>query len=507
MTADEEPFELLEGLLLRHAACRPHSPAVVGHDRDFTWLELLEAARGVAAGLSSRGVVPGDRVALRLGNTGAFVAAAMGCIWLGATFLPLSVDDPPERARQIIDDCHPALVVQLEQPGGPLPEAPPVVALAELYDAGAPPAQAPDPAADAYIIYTSGTTGSPKGVRISRSAFAWSIDRIAGSIGLGERSRSLCVSAFHFDGSYTCLFATLWAGGTVVVARRDRLLFVTPFFRAVSSHSITHSSFSPSYLRLLLRSPRAAGLGDSQLVTLGLGGEECRVEDLRGLWDVHPSLRVFNLYGPTETTLDVTTFEVDPSGLGRGSVPIGRPHRGVSFHLAGEDGAVIEGAGSGELHIGGRQLMTGYWGDAELTGRVMTDRLIPGTPLYRTGDIVRREPDGLYYYVGRADDVVKRHGVRISLGEIEAALRAQPGVDGAACACIDIDGKLGIAAFAQAPGGADQLRSGLARLLPATMIPDRLYTTEALPLNSSGKTDRGAAVRLFGCVPWRERAQ
>ena len=184
---------------------------------------------------------------------------------------------------------------------------------------------------------------------------------------------------------------------------------------------------------------------------------------------------MFNRYGPTETTVAVTTYEVTPDDVASGHIPIGTPHRGTDFFLVDEDSRLVPGPSApGELYIGGKQLMRGYWGDEKLSERVLRVDVVPGQTLYKTGDLVYRDPAGRYMYMGRLDDVVKRNGVRISLAEVARAFHDVPGVTAVACALVDLSGAPGIAAFVEAPPATDVagLFSTAEAQLPAAMLPD-----------------------------------
>ncbi len=485
-------------LILRHAVNRPDAEALKDQEGSCSYAELLARVRTTAAGLASLGVEPGDRVALWLPNSAAFVITALGCLWLGAPFVPLSSDDPPARLARVVADCDPTLIVlSSDRAQGLGPTVFDGCRLADpgslLQTGGREPPQQRDPSRDAYVIYTSGTTGSPKGVRIPETAFRMAITNTADLEGLDATTRSLCFSPFHFDGSYGTVFPTLVAGGALVIPPRERLLFVKPFYTALFEEGITNTGFTPSYLRLLLSWSSAPSLSRTSLRTIGLGGEECVASDVASLWDLHPNVRIFNRYGPTETAIQVTTYEVTHEDVLSGSVPIGSPHPGVTFHIVAEDGSLVLGPGEvGELYIGGNQLMRGYWGDTELTTRVLRDDVVPGITVYRTGDLVSRDQQDRYVYVGRTDSVVKRKGVRVSLQEIARVLRAVQDVSGALCLAVDEHGRLAIAAFVEA--GPDvtvpQLLEVMHHELPSGMVPDEVHLWSSFPINSSGKVDR-----------------
>jgi acyl-coenzyme A synthetase/AMP-(fatty) acid ligase len=190
-----------------------------------------------------------------------------------------------------------------------------------------------------------------------------------------------------------------------------------------------------------------------------------------------------------------------------GHVPIGTPHRGTEFFLVDEDGHLVGDAGvPGELFIGGEQLMHGYWGDEELTRKVLRDDVVAGRTVYKTGDLACRDGAGRYLYMGRLDDVIKRNGVRISLAEVARAFRDVPGVTAAFCALVDISGAAGIAAFVEAPAdiGVAALFVTAEERLPASMLPDEIHVVEALPMTPQGKVDRRQLLEANGRVPWQE---
>lgn len=501
----------VDGVLTRiveAARTRPDGPAVKDLDRSLTYGELVDEVARVAGGLKERGVHEGDRVALWFPNSVDFVVAALASLWAGAAFVPLAYNDPPERLASIVTDCAPAVVIACDDASAAIRSAlsvnaTSIVTLASLAK-GAAVAPAPASRRVAYIIYTSGTTGTPKGVMIGTDAFAAAVAAAARLLGLDTTTRTLCVSPFHFDGSFATLFPTLYCGGAIVLRPRDALLFPRTFVNTVVSEHITHTGFSPSYLRLLLASPDAARLGDSALDAVGIGGEASSVADLESLLAIAPRLRIFNRYGPTEAAIAVSHMLLSPDVLAEGTIPIGVPHPGVSFHLIAEDGSPITAADRvGELYIGGVQLMDGYWGAPELTAQVLRDDVVPGTLVYRTGDLVYRDGRGRYVYVERADRVVKRSGVRISLVEVGEALHTVEHVSAGACVVYDNDGVLGIAAFVLADADLTplEIRRAMSALLPDTMLPDEIRVVSDLPMTTSNKLDERRLLREAGLSP------
>jgi D-alanine--poly(phosphoribitol) ligase subunit 1 len=499
------------GAVLDHADRAPHRPAVKDLDRALTRGELRAASGRVAAGLLQQGVEPGDRVALLIGNSVDFVVAALGCLWAGATFVPLAITDPDLRRAQIVADCRPVQVITAGSdqtaPSG-LPIGTAWISLSTL-SATSGPTPPPVTGPVAYIIYTSGTTGNPKGVQIPPAAFFTAVEACADAVGLAANDRALCVSPVHFDGSFSAIFPPLVRGVPLVIPDREALLFPRRFFSIVASEGITATSFSPSYLRLLRSSGRLARLADTPLRVMALGGEAPSTADIKAVWAASPGLRVVNRYGPTETTIAVAHLELTPELLDAGLVPIGRPHQGSSFNLVDEQGRLVDRPGLvGELYIGGPQLMAGYLNDPVRSAAVLRTDVIEGTTHYRTGDLVMRDDRGNYVYVGRSDRVIKRHGVRMSLVEVTEALNDIDGVTSAACTTFDLQGALGVVAFVVPEGELTPLaiRQAAGRRLPETMLPDQFVLVAELPLTSSSKVDERRLLEDAGLSPPNERA-
>jgi D-alanine--poly(phosphoribitol) ligase subunit 1 len=491
--------------ILAQAQRAPEHPAAKDLTRELTYRQLQAELAEVGAGLRAQGVGVGDRVAVHLPNSLDFVITALGAMSVGAAFVPLAVSDPEARLGIILDDCQPAVVVTGDAgfPSGLSRHRPRSLASLRI----APDGLAPPPADDAraaYAIYTSGTTGTPKGVLIGDGAFQAAVLAAIEALGLDSDTRTLCVSPFHFDGSFGTLFPTLVAGGSVVVLPRDSLLFPRTFFNAVAREGITYTGFSPSYLRLLLGDRQRTKLAATRLRVVALGGEASSAADVATLWEIAPELRVFNRYGPTETTIAVTHCELSAERVGDGPVPIGRPHPNVTFYLVDEQGDLISDADAvGELYVGGDQLMTGYWRAPQLTEAVLRTDVVAGQTVYRTGDLVARNRAGDYLYIDRADRVIKRSGVRISLIEVADVLRHLPGVTSAIGAAFDDDGRLGIVAFVTV--GSDLSELDIKRLgaehLPDTMLPDRIVVVDELPLTASSKVDERRLLASAGLRP------
>ena len=496
--------------ILDSARRSPHHVAVRDADVSLTYGQLTAMSGRVAAALTVRGVVTGDRVVLLLQNSIDYVVAALASMWIGAIFVPLDATDPVQRLASLLRDCQPTLVITngvMDESS--LPEdlaSVEFVSVAQLHEEQVDVVDTlPIDERPSYIIYTSGTTGTPKGVVIGSGAFESAVSACSRARGVDATTTTLCVSPFHFDGSFATLFTTLTCGGTLIVRPRESLLFARVFFNTVLAESVTYTGFTPSYLRLLASNPQFDMLRGSALKVMAMGGEALTVSDVEKVWSVAPGVRVFNGYGPTETTITVSQMEVTPTVVSRGVIPIGKPNPDAQFFLVDEGGNLVEDAHvPGELYIGGGQLMNGYWASPALTDKVIRTDVIEGQRVYKTGDIVYRDSQGDFVYVNRADRVIKRSGVRISLLEITDAFCRNSDVNAAASVAFDNGGNLGIVTFVEVTSMASpaELHRGVGEFLPPTMLPDRICVVESIPLTSSGKTDERRLLKEVGLDPW-----
>ena len=496
--------------IIENALNEPSHPAIKDVDSELDYGQLIDHVARTAGAMSARGVLAGDRVVLLLGNSIDYVISALASLWIGAIFVPLDATDPGQRLLGLIDDSQPRLIVvndAMGEPAAPLGEfQSSIVTFTQLFRESSGHVD-PLPIAErpSYIIYTSGTTGTPKGVVIGNRAFGASVMSCCRVRGIGPSTRTLSVSPFHFDGSFATLFTTLVGGGTLILRRRESLLFPRVFFNAIVSESVTYTGFTPSYLRMLESDPRFFSLGESKLEIIALGGEEIAKSDLEAIWSAAPWIRVFNGYGPTETTITASQMEITRLTEHRDAISIGQPNPGVQFYLLdGNSSVITQPFIPGELYIGGIQLMDGYWRSPELTANVVNCDIVAGQRLYRTGDLVYVDNEGNYVFLNRVDRVIKRGGVRISLMEVGDALRGITNVEMAASVSFDNGGQLGIAAFLVMSVKVPlvELHKQLRERLPSSMMPDRIVFVDELPMTPSGKTDDRRLLSGADLLPW-----
>ena len=473
-TADYPKDRCLHQLIAEQAERTPEAIAARFEDARLTYAQLDEKAGQLAAWLRHRGVARGGLVGISIEPSLEMLIAVLGVLKAGAAYVPLDPDYPQERLEFIRRDAGLELV--LTQENWPAMD-------------GAAIENGWGEAGDlAYVMYTSGSTGKPKGVEIEHRAvvnFLWSMRR---EPGIEAADKLLAVTTLSFDIAGLELFLPLVAGAQLVIAPRAASRDGHALADLIRRERITMMQATPTTWKMLME----ADWEGSRALKILCGGEELT----RGLANelVPRCASLWNMYGPTETTIWSTTCRIE---RGEGPVSMGRPIANTQLHVVDARGQAVPVGVPGELLIGGDGLARGYWKRPELTAE-----RFPGTPReYRTGDLVRRMADGQLVYLGRLDGQVKIRGHRIELGEIEAALLAQPAVrDAAVIVREDQPGERRLAAYVVAAGqvGLDtaRLRNSLGERLPEYMTPALFVEMDALPLTPNGKIDRRALASL-----------
>ncbi|GAA0942730.1 amino acid adenylation domain-containing protein [Actinocorallia libanotica] len=486
-TAVSRPPVTLVDLFEQQAARAPSAPAVVEDERTLTYAELDAAADAVAAALAGAGASRGSLVAVQADRSACTVIALLGVLKAGAAYLPLDPSHPIARLAFQLQDAAPAVVLTPKRLLGTVPvhDAPLLVVEDATSAGGDRKGARPEPADRAYVLYTSGSTGRPKGVEVGHAALVNLL------LGVGERLGDqagrtwLGLTSPSFDISALELYLPLVTGGRVVIAPEALSGDGAALSLLVKRHGVTHVQATPSGWQLLLD-----GGFDRPDVTALAGGETLP----RPLADavLARTRRLFNMYGPTETTIWSTCAQVTGPVTRpqvTGSVTIGLPLPGTTVHILDEGLRPLPCGVPGELCVGGAGLAFGYLNRPELTAERFTT-LPSGERIYRTGDLARFRADGELEFLGRRDGQVKLLGHRIETGEIEARLLEHPDVSRAAVAVRD--GRLAAYVVTAAEVSRAELRAHCAAALPSIMVPARFTALDALPLTPNGKVDRAA---------------
>ncbi|MBV9321304.1 MAG: amino acid adenylation domain-containing protein [Mycobacterium sp.] len=482
--------EALHDGFFRRAELRPDAPAVYASSGDLSYGELREQASAVAAALRDFGVGAGDTVAVLGPKNAQQIPALLGILAAGGVYLPIGADQPADRAARILDAG--AVRVALVCGDQPIPVAVPALTLGEALHRGAraetyPTATSPDQLA--YVLFTSGSTGEPKGVELTHDGAMNTVEFLTRHFDLGPTDRCLALSTLECDMSVLDIFATLRAGGAIVVVDEKQRRDPDSWPRLIDAHHVTVLNFLPGWLEMLLE----VGAGRlSSLRVVPTGGDWVRPELARRLKAEAPGVRFAGLGGATETAVHATICEVHKPPAYWASVPYGTPFPNIACRVVTEDGDDCPDWVAGELWIAGRGLARGYRGRPDLTA----DRFVlyDGRIWYRTGDLARYWPDGTLEFVGRADHRAKVSGYRVELGEVEAMLRRVPGVQVAVAATVPTTkGSDVLAAAIRADDPrltAERIREALRDLAPTYMIPRHVALVDRIPFTDGGKIDR-----------------
>lgn len=484
----------------------PSATAVVGREETLDYRDLAERVASLARRLRDRGIGPGVPVPVLMERRIDAVVALLGILRAGGAFVPLEPRHPHARVAGILGDLaatgNGPRVLITDQPAADFEGWQAMGTRPETDGDGTPAGDAlPDPAGGdpAYVIYTSGSTGRPKGTVISHGSLAAYATWARGHYGVGAGSAFALHTSLSVDLTLTSIFVPLIGGGQIVIYpdRDDGAPAVLDVF---DQDAVDFLKLTPSHLALINETdsrPR-------RIATLILGGEDLKTALLHSTRDrFAESVAIYNEYGPTEATVGCMIHRYQPEDDTLASVPIGKPVGHASIYLLDGNLRPLPVGVPGEICIGGDGLALSYLGRPQLTEErfVRAPKICEGR-LYRSGDRGRWTPDGRLEYLGRADDQVKLHGVRVETGEVEAALLDCDDIAAAAVIFTPAtdDDEPTLLAVCQSRGSDDvsAVRDHLAALLPPEMMPTRIEFIEEMPLTPGGKIDRLALAETTG---------
>ncbi len=484
--------ETIHGLFEKQVQRTASKVAVHCGNDNLTYEQLDQKANRLAAKLHLLGVKPGDAVGLFVERSIHMVVGLLGILKSGAAYVPMDPAFPAERLGFMAEDAEMPVIITQASVAGQLPRHRAEILLmdGELPEAGIHTHS--EVSGDlAYVIFTSGSTGRPKGVQIPHRAVVNFLNSMRREPGLTADDVLLAVTTLSFDIACLEIFLPLTTGATLVVATRETVSDGNLLRDALERTGATVMQATPISWRMLLE----AGWRGSPGLKILIGGEAVPRNLVNQL--VPRVASVWNMYGPTETTIWSTVARLE---AGEEPVSIGRPIDNTQVYIV-SSGMQLQPVGvTGELLIGGDGLALGYLKQPELT----TEKFIAdpfsgrtGARLYRTGDLAKWCEDGTLECLGRIDHQVKIRGFRIELGEIETTLSKLDNVSQCAVAVHeDRPGDQRLVAYyvtktdseAPIPEWRDYLRSQL----PEYMVPQHFVKLEAMPLTPNGKVDRKA---------------
>jgi len=487
----------LHQLFERAAAQKPDAEAFIIGEQIFSYRDIDQRANQLARLFALRGVRPGDRVAVCLDRTIEMPVAIAAVLKAGAAYVPLDPAHPADRLRYIVEDAQVACLVTMSWLAEPfnavdVPQVLLDAAVSELEPLEtSTPAIPVTPKDVAYVIYTSGSTGRPKGVQVEHLNVVSFLEAMRREPGLERADILLAVTTLSFDIAGLEIWLPLSVGAKVVLASKADVLVGSRLVDLIDRHQVTVMQATPSTWRLLLD---AGWSGKSDIRAL-CGGEAMPI-DLAAV--LLPKVeQLWNMYGPTETTIWSTTSRV---GDATGVPPIGKPIANTHVYVLEPAGALAALGGFGELAIGGEGVARGYWNRPELTTEKFLNISLPDgrtERVFRTGDIVRFRNDGQLEFHGRRDSQIKLRGYRIELGEIEAILATCEAVTEAAVIVReDEPGDQRLVAYVVVRVGEsfepEAARAVLKAALPGYMVPAEFVTLTTMLLTPNGKVNRSA---------------
>lgn len=489
----------LGSLTERGAQRWPAQKALCDAQGSLTFGELHELSECLARELVTRGVQPGDRVAVFGSKALHTVVSIFAIVKTGAMYVPLDPNTPEARLTFMLEDARPLLVLGKAELGHLAADYPylAVDTTISLEDGlPFPDVLLPqvDPADVAYMMYTSGSTGRPKGVLIEHRGIGAFFHAHNAHADIREGDICMNTGPFHFDVSIMDVFLPLYFGATVILT--PELPVPTLLLRIIERYRVTHFYAVGTILALMTGDGHSLDHHDvSSLRMLQTGAEVCNPRVVNHWLSRVPNLAFINSYGPTELTVGCACYRKPSLGpVSEAAVPIGTLHDGSQARLRLADGQIaqLENA-QGELLITGEQIMRGYWNRPEEDAKAFVE--LDGVRYYRTGDIVQADAQGQIHYIGRQDHEFKIDGVRIHLNEVKHRLEELPYVHAAAAFVIrgpKDQPRVAAALAVREPPDEEALFAALARSLPCAAIPVAILLYRELPRTSTGKTHLSA---------------
>jgi len=474
------------------AAQYPDRPAVQDRNGSISYAQLDAASDALAVQLLAAGVKKEDFIGVLSGRTREFIIGVIAAMKAGAAYVPLDPEYPEDRLRYMLEDSAADILLYVDEYQALTRFFPNQTINLDAVTASGCPQPDKSWAADkpkgedlAYMIYTSGSTGKPKGVMISHANLSNLILNETVNQQVTAETRCAQYSSFCFDASVVGIFPYLANGALLYLfAEADRKDAVK-VCQILTDEAINVAVFPTQMGEIIIDNMT----GDSRLTHIVVGGEK-----LKHYYD--RPYTVVNAYGPTESTVETTIFNVDQEYH---NIPIGKSLINVRSYVVDEQLNPVPVGRPGELCHAGRQIGRGYHNLPEKTAAAFIPNPFATGPddqlLYRTGDMVRRRGDGLIEYIGRIDSQVKIRGYRIELSEIEGAMLAHPGVKETAVTVLEQGGNQYIVGYYTRPEGTIDPKVWhhlLLSQLPEYMIPTFYVPLDTMPLTPGGKVDKKA---------------
>jgi len=453
---------------------------------EYSYEQLNERANQIAYHLSEYSLKPEEIVGVMLPKTLDAIASLLGIMKVGCAYLPIDKSFPEKRKKYIVNNSIVNKIITLKE-NESLNGAQNIYLDEINTNVNRQNYEIPNIVGDnlAYIIYTSGSTGLPKGVMLNHDGLLNLVQNQIRDFNINEKSKVLQFASLSFDASISEIFMALLSGATLYLESDEVIKTNNKLLKVINENQINTITLPPSFLTLLSKEDLPS---IENLISAG----EALPRDVAEKW--YKNLNLVNAYGPSESTIGVSSYTVKDINRFEESIPIGRPINNVSMYILDEDLNLLPNGIVGEIYIGGKGLGRGYLSNPSKTAEVFIPNPFgtKGESLYRTGDTGFFNKAGFIQFLGRTDSQIKVRGYRIELGEIESVLR---NVNGIVDAVVDTENNsqilIGYLVYKKGKTySVDKLKKELRTKLPDYMIPNLFVEISEIPLNINGKVDR-----------------
>ncbi|QHS52949.1 non-ribosomal peptide synthetase [Edaphobacter sp. 12200R-103] len=499
--------KLAHELFEQQARATPDSPAIKANGATLSYRDVNGRANCLARRLVALGVKRDSQVAVCTGRSPEFLVAILAVWKAGGSYIPIDPTYPRELRDYFLHQARACVLLMQEDlasswQGSDLPQLLIEKELKAVEENLHLPA---DPNQLAYVIYTSGSTGKPKGVAVEHRSLSNYIDGMIEDLEIEPHSQFAFLSTIGADLGNTAIFLSVGTGGCLHMLPEHLLIDSSGFRAYMTDHSIDYLKIVPSHFAALTaQGDVSAAMPNRGLI---LGGEGASPRWVRELQEHRPGCRIFNHYGPTETTIGVLSyrFSGEEGNPGTRFLPLRKAVPGCNIYLLDENGESVSQGFVGEVAIGGRCVARGYIHAPALTEERFVSYPEAGV-LYRTGDMARQLGTGDLELLGRQDQQVSLRGFRVELGHVETVLRREGNLQQCVVLPISHRGEIThLAAYAVCGRRAEDiwptpssLREIAKRMLPPYMVPERYIILDRMPVTANGKIDRARLLEAPG---------